>query len=80
MHELGVLCQAVRLVEKRAAACGAASVKYLTLEVGEDSGYVPVFFEKLFPVATEQTPLLKNARLVIETVPGRGLVVRDFGC
>ena len=80
MHELGVLCQAVRLVEKRAAECGAKRVKYMTLEVGEESGYVPVFFEKLFPVATEQVPLLKNAQLIIATVPGRGLVVRDFGC
>ena len=80
MHELGVLCQAVRLVEKRAAACGAASVKYMTLEVGEDSGYVPVFFEKLFPVAVDNIPLLKNAQLIVQSVPGRGLVVRDFGC
>jgi len=80
MHELGVLCQAVRLVEKKAAACGVNEVKYMTLEVGQDSGYVPVFFEKLFPVAVDNIPLLKNAQLIVQSVPGRGLVVRDFGC
>ena len=80
MHELGVLCQAVRLVEKKAAASGVNEVKYMTLEVGQDSGYVPVFFEKLFPVAVDNIPLLKNAQLIVQSVPGRGLVVRDFGC
>lgn len=80
MHELGVLCQAVRLVEQKASACGADTVKFMTLEVGQESGYVPVFFEKLFPVAVENIPLLKNAQLIVRTVPGQGLVVREFGC
>lgn len=79
MHELGVLCQAVRLVEEKAIACGMDKVKYMTLEVGQDSGYVPVFFEKLFPVAVDRVPRLKNAQLIIETVPGHGLAVREFG-
>lgn len=80
MHELGVLCQAVRLVEKKAASCSVGAVKFMTLEVGQESGYVPLFFQKLFPVAVENIPLLKNAQLIIETVPGCGLSVREFGC
>ena len=79
VHELGVLCQAVRTVSAMAQKHHIAAVKHMTLDVGMESGYVPVFFEKLFPVAIEQFDNMKNAQLIIKTVPGRGLQIRDFG-
>ena len=79
MHELGVLLQAVRMVDRAARENRIEQVTHMTLDVGEDSGYVPVFFEKLFPVAVEQFPTMKCADLRIRMVPGRGLQVKDFG-
>lgn len=79
MHELGVLCHAVKTVAQIAEQNQIKLVKYMTLEVGEDSGYLPVFFEKLFPIAIESFPVMKKARLKIKTAPGKGLQIQDFG-
>jgi len=79
MHELGVLLQAVRTVDRMARENRIEHVKHMTLEVGEDSGYVPVFFEKLFPVAIEHFLTMKHAALRIQMAPGRGLQIKDFG-
>lgn len=79
MHELGVLCQAVKMVDRIASKNNIEKVKHITLQVGEASGYVPVFFEKLFPVAVDKLSALKDAQLIIETVPGKGLSVKDIG-
>ena len=79
MHELGVLYQAVKTVDRIAREHHIRRVKHITLEVGESSGYVPLFFEKLFPVATDQFPLLQGAQLRIHMAPGRGLQIKDIG-
>lgn len=79
MHELGVLRQAVKTVNEIAQKNHIDQVKFITLEVGIDSTYVPVFFEKLFPVATEHFPILQKATLNIATVPGKGLTIKEIG-
>ena len=79
MHELGVLCQAVKTVDRIAKRNHVRRVKYITLEVGETSGYVPAFFEKLFPVAIDRFPVMKNAELRIQMAPGEGLLIREIG-
>lgn len=79
MHELGILCQAVKTVDTMAKKNGIKQVKHMTLEVGEESGYLPVFLEKLFPVAIEQFSTMQHAQLVIERIPGRGLRIKEFG-
>ena len=79
MHELGVLCQAVKKVSEIAEKNNISAVKHMTLEVGEESTFVPIFFEKLFPVAIENLPVLKNAVLKIETVPGKNLMIKEIG-
>lgn len=79
MHELGVLVQAVKTVNQVAQQNRINRVKHMTLAVGEDSGFLPVFFEKLFPVAIDPYPVLAEAELKIEVVPGRGLMVKDIG-
>lgn len=78
MHELGVLCQTVKTVKSVAAKNGIKLIKYITLEVGEASGFVPAFLDKLFPVAADGLELLRGARLKILTVPGRGLVIKEI--
>ncbi len=79
MHELGVLCQIMNKVNKIALENDIKSVKHITLEVGEASSFVPVFLEKLFPIAVEKFPVLNNAALKILKVPGKGLVIKDIG-
>jgi len=79
MHELGVLSHAISMVDRIAAKNNILQVKYITLEVGESSGYVPLFFEKLFPVATDAYPAIKDAQLRIQMAAGDGLVIKEIG-
>ena len=79
MHELGVLCQIVKKVNHVAEENKIQQVKHITLEVGEASSFVPVFLEKLFPVAVENFPIFNTCVLKIEKVTGKGLVIKDIG-
>lgn len=54
-------------------------VKHITLEVGEASSFVPIFLEKLFPVAVENFPAFDKCVLKIEKTTGKGLVIKDIG-
>ena len=78
MHELGVLCQVVRIVDQAARKNRIRRIKAVTLSVGEESGYLPVFLEKLFPVAIERVPVMNGARLQIEMAAGRSLQVKSI--
>lgn len=79
MHELGVLKHALKQVEQVAVNNNIESVKFITLEVGTNSSFVPIFFEKLFPVAIEDYPLFENAKLKIEIASGKGLIIKEIG-
>ena len=79
MHELGVLRNAVNTVAAVAKQNNIKKIKHITLEMGMESSFVPMFFEKLFPVAVDQLPALKEAQLRIEVVEGKGLSVKDIG-
>ena len=73
MHEIGVLTTAVDLAETAAKDNGLDHMSYITLEVGELTGYVPQFFEKYFPVVTENRPVFAGTKLRIRTVRGQAL-------
>jgi hydrogenase nickel incorporation protein HypA/HybF len=73
MHEIEVLTKAVDLVESVAKDNGLDHIASITLEVGELTGYVPVFFEQYFPVVTEDRPLFQGTELRIRTVRGQAL-------
>ena len=79
MHELGVLKHAIKQIENVAISNDIKSIKYVTLEVGLDSSYLPLFFEKLYPVAIEGLPLFENSKLNIELVSGRNLIIKEIG-
>ena len=79
MHELGVLRQIVKTVSRIAEQNRIGQVAHITLEVGEASGFVPLYLTKLFPVATDACPVLQKTRLHISTVPGRGLFIKEIG-
>ena len=73
MHEIGVLTKTVDLVERVAKDNGLDHVGYITLEIGELTGYVPLFFEKYFPVVTEGRPVFEGTELRIRAVRGQAL-------
>lgn len=79
MHELGILLHALKTVSGVAENNSIKSIKHITLEVGEESGVVPDYMNKLYPVATDSYPLFKNAELRLEMVPGKGLVIKEIG-
>jgi len=79
MHELGILRHIVKVVEQAADRHIIKAVKYIALEVGSDSGIVPYYMKKLFPVAADAFPILKNTELRILMVRGRGLVIKEIG-
>lgn len=55
MHEIGALKKAVDLCNQIAVDNKIDSIKTITLEVGELTGYLPVFFEKYYPILKEST-------------------------
>ena len=79
MHELGVLCQVVKKVSAIAEENKIPAIKHITLEVGTESTFVPVFLEKLFPVATDGMDLFKNSELRLSMVPGKNLIIKEIG-
>ena len=54
-------------------------IKFITLEVGKDSTFVPIFFEKLFPVAIEGLLMFNESKLNIEVVDGKELIIKEIG-
>ena len=79
MHELGVLNQVVRTVTRIAKENHISVIKFIALDVGDESSFVPVFLEKLYPVAIDQNPLLEKSTLKISMVPGTGLQIKEIG-
>lgn len=79
MHELGILNHVVRTVDRIAKENGIHKIEHITLEVGEASGCVPVFLEKLFPIAIEKQPKMQEAELKIVMAEGKGLSIKDIG-
>ncbi len=79
MHELGILWEIVKTVNKIVVKNGIKAVKHITLEVGESSGFVPRYLTKLFPVAADAYPALQHTKLLIHLVTGKGLIIKDIG-
>ena len=79
MHELWILKHAIKTVNDISEKNDIEKIKFITLEVGKDSSFVPIFFEKLFPVAIEGMERFQNAILNIEVVDGKGLIIKEIG-
>lgn len=73
MHEIGALHQAVKTVDRIAKENQIGRVRQVTLEVGELTGYLPIFFEQYFPIVAENFPPVKDAELRIEVVRGEAI-------
>lgn len=73
MHEIGVLYETVKLADKVAKENNIPKIKFLTLEIGELTGYLPVFFTEYFPIVAEDFDTVKDAKVNIEIVKGEAL-------
>lgn len=72
MHEIGVLFEVVKTVEKFARKNDVKEIQTLVLQIGELSSMIPKYMEKLYPGAIEGT-ILDGSRLKIEVIPANSL-------
>lgn len=79
MHELGVLCHVIKTVHRIAQENNITEIKHITLEVGDESGYVPHFLTKLFPAALDCCPKIGTPELKLINAPGKSLQIKDLG-
>ncbi len=73
MHEISVLTKAVDLAEETAADNNIDHITFITLEVGELTGYLPIFFTKYFPTVIEGRPIFDGAELKMNIVKGQAV-------
>ena len=71
MHEIGVLFEIVKTVEKFAKENEVEKIETLVLQIGELSSMIPHYMKTLYPAATEGT-ILENSELEIEVLPANG--------
>ena len=73
MHELSVLAAAVDLAEETAQANNLDRLAWVTLEVGQASGYLPIFFQKYWPIVVEGRSVFEGCELRITEKRGEAL-------
>ena len=72
MHELSVVLEVVKAVEKVAKEQNLTEIETLVLQIGELSSMIPRYVEACFPMAADGT-ILEHTKLEIEILPGNGL-------
>lgn len=72
MHELGVVIEVVKSVERVVAENSLSKVDTLVLQIGELSSMIPKYIEQCFPVAVDGT-ILEDTKLEIEILPGNAI-------
>ena len=72
MHEIGVLIEIVKSVERFANDNDVEKIETLVLQIGELSSMIPKYMKSLYPVAIEGT-ILEGSVLDIEILPANGL-------
>lgn len=72
LHELSVVFEVVKTVEKIAIEQQLTKIDTLILQIGELSSMIPRYIEQCYPAAVDGT-LLKDTKLKIEIMPGNGI-------
>jgi len=72
LHELGVVIEVVKTVEKVAQDNKLTKIQTLVLQIGELSSMIPRYIEACYPAAVDGT-ILQNTKLEIEIVPGNAI-------
>ncbi len=76
MHELGLVYQIVKTVEKVAVEEKLEKIESIVLQVGELSLVVPRYLEECFPAAIDRKPMFEDCKLEIEIIPGMAKCAR----
>jgi len=72
MHELGVVIEVVKTVEKFAEKNGVTKIDRLVLQIGELSSMIPKYIQACYPAAVDDT-IMEKTKLEIEILPGNGI-------
>ncbi len=72
MHEIGVLLEVVKTVERFAQENEVEKIATLVLQIGELSSMIPKYMKTLYPAAIEDT-ILAGSELEIEILPANAL-------
>lgn len=72
MHELGVVIEVVKTVEKVAKENNLTKIDTLVLQIGELSSMIPRYVEACYPAAVDGT-ILQDTKLEIEVLPGNAI-------
>lgn len=72
MHEIGILFEVVKSVEKFAKENDVEKIETLVLQIGELSSMIPKYMKNLYPAAVEGT-ILEGSELEIEILPANAL-------
>lgn len=69
MHELGIVFQIIKGVEKTAKENGLTKVASVTVELGEVSTVIPHYLTDCWRWAADKNDLTREAELLIEGIP-----------
>ena len=69
MHEIGIVRQILRTVERFAAENEIREIREVVVDCGELSLVIPKYLEELFPVVVKGS-ILQDAKLTIREIPG----------
>jgi hydrogenase nickel incorporation protein HypA/HybF len=72
MHEVGVVMEVIKTVEKFAKNNAVTKIETLVLQIGELSSMVPRYIEACYPAAVDGT-MLENTKLQIEVMPANAI-------
>jgi hydrogenase nickel incorporation protein HypA/HybF len=72
LHELSVVFEVVKTVEKFVKSNNLVKVDKVVLQIGELSSMIPKYVEACYPAAVDGT-ILENTKLEIEILPGNAL-------
>lgn len=70
MHELGIVCEIINIVDQFVKENNLTKVDKIVLEVGQLSQAIPRFIEECYPAAVDETPY-EDAKLEIIVLPAQ---------
>ena len=72
LHELGVVIEVVKTIERIAAEQQLTKIDTVVLQIGELSSMIPKYIEECYPAAVYGT-IMEDTKLEIEIIPGNAL-------
>ncbi len=72
MHELGVVMEVVKTVQRFAKENGVTQIDTIVLQIGELSSMIPRYVHECYPAAVDGTEL-DQTKLKIEIIPANAL-------